>query len=95
MQDDVVQDLRSLLITHYFIDLLIEIVPIEVGFGSFTVVFAVIRLLWRSLDKTSFSRVCLLSCSNDIHTADLGVGLGTRRTIIISNIVLVGSCGVA
>ena len=95
MQDDVVQDLRSLLITHYFINLLIEIVPIEVGFGSFTVVFAVIRLLWRSLDKTSFSRVCLLSCSNDIHTADLGVGLGTRRTIIISNIVLVGSCGVA
>ena len=89
MQNDVVQDLWPLLITHYFIDLLIEIVPVEVGFGSFTVVFAVVWLLWWSLDKTSFSRVLLLGSSNDVHTADLGVGLGTVRTITISDLVLV------
>ena len=95
MKNDVVQDLWPLLITHYFIDLLIEIVPVEVGFGTFTVVFAVVRLLRWSLDKTCFSRVLLLGSSNDVHTADLGVGLGTVRTITISDLVLVRSCGVA
>ena len=95
MKDDVVEDLWPLLITHYFIDLLIEIVPVEVGFGPLTVVFAMVRLLRWSLDKTSFSRVLLLRCSNDVHTADLGVGLGTVRTITISDLVLVGSRGVA
>ena len=93
MKDDVVQDLWSLLITHYFIDLIIEIVPIEVWFGTFTVIFAVVGLLDWSLDKASFSRVLLLGCSWDrlSLSANLGlVGIGTIRTVITPSFLFVG-----
>ena len=96
VQDDVVQDLWSLLITHYFVDLLIEIVPVEVRFGPFTIIFAVIGLFDWSLDKCSFSWVLLLgwNCVNWI--ADFGlVGLMTGWAISIPSFVWIRRSWVA